>query len=196
MEEIENQIKEYPISKDEARDQFESMTKELNIKHRFDFDTAWEMMENIERKKQFQLKMSELKTNVHDSGAALEGEELHKFNPTKGTFADGLYIREIFNPAGQLIITKVHKKENAYFLMQGEMSILTEDGIQLIKAPHYGVTEVGTRRGIYTHTDCVFVTVHATDLKDEDDIVAAFTEEDYIEEDVAMIDNKNMEDLK
>ena len=50
--------------------------------------------------------------------------------------------------------------------MQGEMSILTEDGIKHLKAPHHGITKPGTKRIIYTHTDCIFVTVHATDETD------------------------------
>ena len=42
------------------------------------------------------------------------------------------------------------------------MSILTEDGIIEIEAPHHGVTKAGTKRVIYTHEPCTFVTVHAT----------------------------------
>ena len=43
------------------------------------------------------------------------------------------------------------------------MSILTEEGIKHIEAPHHGITYPGTKRIIYTHTNCVFITVHATD---------------------------------
>ena len=43
------------------------------------------------------------------------------------------------------------------------MSILTEDGIQHIKAPYQGITKVGTKRAIYTHQECIFITVHATE---------------------------------
>ena len=43
------------------------------------------------------------------------------------------------------------------------MSILTEEGIQHIKAPYQGVTKPGTKRAIYTHEECIFITVHATD---------------------------------
>ena len=56
------------------------------------------------------------------------------------------------------------------------MSILTEDGVEHLKAPYYGITKPGTKRIIYTHTDCVFVTVHATEKKDikeiEEDVIA------------------------
>ena len=43
------------------------------------------------------------------------------------------------------------------------MSILTEEGVQHIKAPFQGITKVGTKRVIYTHEECIFTTVHSTD---------------------------------
>ena len=63
------------------------------------------------------------------------------------------------------------------------MTILSEDGEKTIKAPHYGITPAGTKRIIYAHEDCVFVTVHVTDKKDtkeiEKDIIAKKFEEFY-----------------
>ena len=61
------------------------------------------------------------------------------------------------------------------------MSIITEKGEEHISAPYYGVTTVGTKRIIYTHTDCVFVTVHATELKDADKIENEVIAKDYTE---------------
>ena len=56
------------------------------------------------------------------------------------------------------------------------MSILTELGIEHIKAPYNGITKAGTKRIIYTHTDCVFITVHATQQTDinkiEEEVIA------------------------
>jgi len=43
------------------------------------------------------------------------------------------------------------------------------------------VTAVGTKRIIYTHTDCTFVTVHPTDLKDTDQIEDELIAKDYKE---------------
>ena len=50
------------------------------------------------------------------------------------------------------------------------MSILTEEGIQNIKAPYQGVTKPGTKRAIYTHEECIFITVHATDNTTIEDV--------------------------
>jgi hypothetical protein len=111
-------------------------------------------------------------------------------NPLKHSFADGCYIREIFNPANELIVTKIHKIAHPFFLLKGEMSILTEDGVKRIKAPYYGITKPGTKRVIYTHSDVVFVTVHVTKETDLKKI-----EEDLIAKDFDEIDKIANEDI-
>ena len=50
------------------------------------------------------------------------------------------------------------------------MSIFSQDGIERISAPYHGITQAGTKRAIYTHTECVFVTVHATDKLNIDEV--------------------------
>ena len=78
----------------------------------------------------------------------------------------GYYVREVFNPKGEFIITKIHKEPNVFFLLSGSMSIMSEKGEEIIQAPHYGITLAGSKRVIYTHADCVFVTVHRSDAVD------------------------------
>lgn len=102
-------------------------------------------------------------------------------NPLKHSFADGCYVREIFNPAHELIVTKIHKISHPYFLLQGDMSILTETGAKRIKAPHYGITPAGTKRVIWTHTNCIFVTVHVTKERDLEKIEAEVIAKDWDE---------------
>ena len=119
--------------------------------------------------KEFREKISDLEQDIIDAGHT-PGEVMHKANPVKHTFAGGCYIREIYNPANELIITKIHKKEHPFFLMKGEMSILTEEGIQHIHAPYQGVTKPGTKRAIYTHEECIFITVHATENTNIEDV--------------------------
>ena len=96
--------------------------------------------------------------------------------PLKHTFADGMYIREIFMPKGILFVTKIHKFTHPYFLLQGDCSILTEEGIKRIKGPFSGITPAGTKRVIYTHEDTRWITVHATKetdlMKIEEEVIA------------------------
>tara|TARA_X000001388_G_C2224649_1_gene120665 strand:- start:137 stop:673 length:537 start_codon:yes stop_codon:yes gene_type:complete len=114
----------------------------------------------IKKRKEFRNKITELESSVVEHG--MDNTELHEVNQVKHTFAGGCYIRELACPAGQLIITKIHKKEHPFFLMKGYISILTHNGIEHVKAPYQGVTKPGTKRAVYVHEDCIFTTVHAT----------------------------------
>ena len=170
IDNIKKQIRENPLTKEDSKEQFYRLTKELGVRHTFDFDEAWEIGLEIRKRKEFRTKVSELEGILVQSGVCDTGKDLNKTNPVKHTFADGCYIRQIYNPANEIIITKVHKKEHPFFLMKGKMSILTEEGVEHIKAPYQGITKPGTKRVIYTHEECVFITVHATDKVTVEDV--------------------------
>ena len=97
--------------------------------------------------------------------------------PLKHTFVDGAYVREIFMPKGMLLTSKIHKVTHPYFIMRGDVSVLTEEGVVRIRAPFNGVTKAGTKRLIYTHEDTTWITVHVTKEKDlkkiEEEIIAS-----------------------
>lgn len=81
--------------------------------------------------------------------------------PLTHRFTPGLYTREIFMPAGSLITSKIHNTEHPYVISKGVVSVFTdEDGEVLLKAPHCGITKPGTRRVLYIHEDCVWLTFH------------------------------------
>ena len=168
-DEIKKQVENNPLTKEESRAQFVQVTEMLGLKHSFNFDEAWEIGLEIRQRKEFREKITELEQTIV-SIEGTTGEVMHNANPVKHTFAGGCYIREIYNPAHELIVTKIHKKEHPFFLMKGEMSILTESGIEHIKAPYQGVTKPGTKRAIYTHEECIFITVHATDSNTIEDV--------------------------
>ena len=177
------------MDRESAKFQFEDMNRRFNIEHTFPFDEAWDFVEY--KRHQTSLKTpddyfpSQYTKEEFREGIIILQEDMLKdentktpekdpdFNPVKHTFCKHQYVREIFNPAGELLITKIHKVEHPFFLLKGEMSILTEKGEERISAPYYGVTPVGTKRIILAHTDCTFVTVHPTDkidLKEIEDV--------------------------
>jgi len=193
---IDKQIEKEPLTKEESRKQFIEQTEKLGLKHSFNFDEAWEIGEQLKKRKDFRERITDLEKQVTNFEGVIVGEEMEKTNPVKHSFADGCYIREIFNPANELIITKIHKKEHPFFLMEGKMSILTEDGVKHIEAPYHGITKPGTKRAIYTHTDCVFVTVHATENTDiqkiEEEVIAKdFNDPEITLEDIKLLKNIN-----
>jgi len=96
--------------------------------------------------------------------------------PLKHTFADGLYIREMRAPKGMINVSKLHKTTHPYFILEGDFSVLTENGLVRIKAPYTGITKAGTKRIVYFHEDTVWITVHATEETDlekiEEELIA------------------------
>jgi hypothetical protein len=96
--------------------------------------------------------------------------------PLKHIFVDGAYVREITMPKGALLTSKIHKVTHPYFVLKGEVSVLTEKGIQRIKAPYSGITPAGTKRILYIHEETVWTTVHVTKEKDlekiEEEVIA------------------------
>ena len=181
------------MDKESARKQFNNMTEELSIEHTFSFDEAWDFLEykralskvkqpdfkNVPAytKEQFRNGIVIAEKKLKDS--PLVRKDVSEYNPVKHYLYGGFYIREIFNPAGELIVTKIHKVSHPFFLLEGTMSILTEDGEERISAPYYSITKIGTKRLIYAHTDCIFVTVHTTDKTDKKEIEKDIATENY-----------------
>lgn len=96
--------------------------------------------------------------------------------PLTHTLADGIYIRQIVMPAGLLVVSKIHKFSHPFFVLKGIVAVYTEDGLQIIKAPHSGITKAGTKRVLLTHEETTWTTIHRTDKTDiseiENDIIA------------------------
>ena len=98
----------------------------------------------------------------------LEVAMLENFEPvhclTTHMFTDGMYIREIFMPAGSLITSKVHKTEHPYIVSYGKVAV-SIDGNEWIEitAPYTNITKPGTRRVLYILEDCIWTTFHKVD---------------------------------
>ena len=139
------------------------------------------------------LNFQSLLQNVDDKKyIVVDDKQSTKVCPLKHTFGEGYLIREINTPAGELIITKIHKQNHPFFLLKGKCSVLTEDGVKYMEAPYYGITSVGTKRIIYCHTDVVWVCVHITESTDiekiEEDIIAKdFNDPAITKEDVKIL---------
>jgi hypothetical protein len=97
--------------------------------------------------------------------------------PITHRFTPGLYIREMFAPAGSLITSKIHRTQHPFVLSAGRISVWTEEGgwVELC-APYTGITEPGTRRVAYVHEDAVWTTFHPTDKTDPAEIEAEIIE--------------------
>ena len=101
-------------------------------------------------------------SDFEDRLANVSGAMFEDSFPLKHTFVDGAYVREINIPEGIVMTSKIHKITHPYFVMKGEVDVLTEDGIQRIKAPYAGITKAGTKRILRTHSEVIWITVHVT----------------------------------
>jgi len=90
--------------------------------------------------------------------------------PLVHRFTDGMYIREIFMPAGALVSTVMHRTKHPFVITKGRVSVWHDGEVEELQAPHFGITLPGTRRLILVREDTVWITFHVTDLTDPDEI--------------------------
>lgn len=117
--------------------------------------------------------------------------------PLKHSFSDGIYVREIFIPAGMFIVGKIHKHDHPNFLMVGEVDVVTEFGKERLKAPCSMISKAGTKRALYAVTDLTWITVHSNptntqNLSELEKIVIANSYEDFEK----FIDSKKQSKIK
>lgn len=86
--------------------------------------------------------------------------------PLVHKFAKGLYIREIFMPAGALIIGHEHKTEHFNIVLSGRARVMIEGKIEDIVAPCTFVSGPGVRKVLLILEDMRWATTHVTDETD------------------------------
>lgn len=108
---------------------------------------------------------------------------------TQHYFADGMYCRSVFRPAGCLIVGKVHKREHFYMVVQGSVAVI-QDGAErkVYHAPSIIVSRPGTKRAVIALEDSVCLTVHRTDKTNLAEIEVELIEPD----DTALFGADNM----
>jgi hypothetical protein len=120
------------------------MTAELDFKESvpMSFEAAEHLVDSLEEA-------------IKTSGLPLsEFPLVHRFTP-------GLYIREIFMPAGSLLTSKIHNTEHPFVISRGVVSVWSkETGAVTLRAPYTGITTPGTRRVLFVHEDTVWTTFH------------------------------------
>jgi hypothetical protein len=73
----------------------------------------------------------------------------------------GVYAREMKAPAGIVITGKIHEHDHINILSEGEISVMTDDGMKRVKAPYTFESKAGIRRIGYTHSDITWTSIHS-----------------------------------
>lgn len=94
--------------------------------------------------------------------------------PIRHYFSPGIYAREMFIPAGTVLTGAVHKTEHIS-LFVGDITVLTDGGMQRLTGHHTFVSKPGAKRVGYAHADtwCTgFFATEKTDIAElENDLV-------------------------
>lgn len=100
--------------------------------------------------------------NAIKSHPQVEMDTTHYFLP-------GAYIRELIIPAGTMLVGRVHKTEHVSIMVEGEMTVVRETGMERICAPFFHIGQPGTKRVGYAHRTSRWLTVHvigSTDMQE------------------------------
>jgi hypothetical protein len=92
----------------------------------------------------------------------------HYFVPKSKKYGAVVYGRQIFLPAGSIVVGKIHRESHLNLIMQGKVSVNTEFGLKRYEAPCIFVSEPGLKRAVLAETDVLWVTVHLTEHSGED----------------------------
>tara|TARA_R110002020_G_scaffold268965_3_gene484269 strand:- start:698 stop:1180 length:483 start_codon:yes stop_codon:yes gene_type:complete len=104
----------------------------------------------------------------HNNGKLIN--EKGAWGEIKHNFAPGIYLRQMVLNPGAVIISGIHKRDHVWFLLDGEITVVTEEDKQDYIAPYVGFSNAGTRRVIKANDYSIFQNVfkNPTDNKDID----------------------------
>lgn len=96
--------------------------------------------------------------------------EMNEFFPLTNRFADGVYARELFLPAGTIVVGKIHRFGHLNVITRGKCIVVTEFGVEQFTAPHTFISQPGTKRVVAAVEDTVWTTFHGVSPDEYDDI--------------------------
>lgn len=99
--------------------------------------------------------------------------------PVTHRFTDGLYLREIFMPAGSVVIGKIHATRHFNIILSGECIVATVEGVQHIRGPYTFESEPGVQKCVINITNVRWQTTHVTAKTDLEEIEKDLIVADY-----------------
>ena len=138
--------------------------------------------EHIEELQKFLISIAYNENIIADGGNIVYREKF-KY---KHTFADGIYVREMTIEKDEVIIGAIHKHLHVWFLLSGNITVLTEGKLKEYQAPCTVLSEPGIKRVIYGNEESVFVNVHKNptntqDIKELEKQIVALNYNEYEE---------------
>lgn len=105
--------------------------------------------------------------------------------PIRHHFGHKVYGREMLQPKGSIVVSRIHRHQNLNILSQGEATVLSEFGsgysLVRVQAPAHIEAPAGTKRVIFAHSDLVWTTVYGTEKTEPEEILGDFYASAYCE---------------
>ncbi len=114
--------------------------------------------------------------------------------PIKHSFAPGVYMREIFMPAGSFIIGHEHRTEHLNVIRTGRASVMMDGIIHQLKAGDTILSQPGVRKVLYIHEDMSWATIHP--IEREPGKALSESDLDWLEEVLIVKSESYLEHLK
>ncbi len=94
----------------------------------------------------------------------------HYFVPKNKKFNCVVYGRQIFLPAGSLVVGKLHRENCLNLIMTGKVRVSSEFGKEEFEAPCVFVSPPASKRAVFAIHDTIWVTVHLTEHSGEENL--------------------------
>lgn len=106
-------------------------------------------------------------------------------------FAPGVYAREIFMPAGTIVVGHKHKTEHLNIITQGECIVSMDGRVMRLKAGGVVKSNEGCQKAFYIISGTKWITIHPTEETDMDKL-----EEIHIEKSKEFLEFEELTRLK
>lgn len=107
---------------------------------------------------------------IHNNGKIVrDGGDLFKI---ENETTKGIYLRRMLLNKGTSIISGIHKRDHVWFLLHGDITISSYDGVKHYTAPWVGFSKAGTQRAIHANEYSIFQNVfqNPNELKNIDEL--------------------------
>jgi len=118
---------------------------------------------------------------IQDVPAMLDGIESMMLTadqvdcPVQHHFGPGIYIREVFMPAGTYVMGHAHKCEHMNVMLKGKMAVIVNGEAKVIEGPCIFIGQPG-RKFAYIIEDTIFQNIYATTETDIEKLEDMFVE--------------------
>lgn len=95
-------------------------------------------------------------------------------------FGTGIYGRELFIPAGNIVVSKIHKGKTFNVIAKGKISVICPtNGFNTYEGPYCFVSDELTKRVVIAHEDTLWITSHGTNATNLDEVESEIISKDF-----------------